>query len=51
MLAYIDGGTASLFIQAIAGGVAAAAVIAKLYWGRLLKFLHLRKPEGGPSPT
>jgi len=49
--AYIDGGTASLLIQAIAGGVAAVAVIAKLYWGRLLRFLRIRKPEERASSS
>lgn len=43
--AYIDPGSASLLVQALVGGVAAAAVVAKLYWRRLLTFLHLRKPE------
>ena len=51
VIAYIDGGTASLFIQAIAGGMAAVAVLAKIYWGRLLRFLHLRKPEERVSPS
>ena len=34
-LAYIDPGTGSLVLQMIAGGVAAAAVTAKLYWRRV----------------
>ena len=50
-LAYIDPGSGSLILQAIAGGVAAGAVMAKLYWRRLLRVLRIRKPgdEGTPS--
>jgi len=33
-----------MLLQAIAGGVAALAVGAKFYWGRLLRMLHIRKP-------
>ena len=45
VLAYLDAGSASLFLQLVLGGFAALAVTAKLYWRRLLTFLHLRKPE------
>lgn len=45
MLAYIDAGTGSLLVQAVAGGVAATAVFVKFYWRRLLRFLRLRQPE------
>ena len=34
-----------MILQIIAGGLAAVAVTAKLYWGRLLTFLRIRKPE------
>jgi len=44
MLAYIDAGTGSLLVQAIAGGLAATAVFVKFYWRRFLRFLH-RRPE------
>lgn len=44
MFAYIDAGTGSLLVQAIAGGVAATAVFVKFYWRRVLKFLG-RKPD------
>ena len=40
--AYIDPGSGSLLIQAIAGGVAAGAVVAKLYWRRLRGALRFR---------
>jgi hypothetical protein len=44
-LAYIDPGTGSLLLQVIAGGVAAAAVTAKLYWRRLRGVFRVRRPE------
>jgi hypothetical protein len=49
-LAYIDPGTGSLVLQAIAGGVAAAAVTARLYWRRL-KRVFTRRPEDEGSPS
>ena len=45
LLAYLDPGSGSMILQIIAGGLAAVAVTAKLYWGRLLTFLRIRKPE------
>ena len=42
-LAYLDPGSASIMIQMIGGGVAAAAVTLKLFWRRILRVLHLRK--------
>jgi hypothetical protein len=45
LLAYLDPGSGSMILQIIAGGLAAVAVTAKLYWGRLLKFLRIRKEE------
>jgi len=50
-LAYLDAGTGSMLIQAIVGGTAAAAVVAKVYWRRLLTFLRIRKPEDYSSPS
>jgi hypothetical protein len=47
--AYLDAGSASLFLQLVLGGFAALAVSAKLYWRRLLTFLHIRKPEPEPA--
>jgi hypothetical protein len=35
-LAYLDAGSGSLIVQAVVGGVAGAAVAAKLYWRRLV---------------
>jgi hypothetical protein len=45
VLAYLDPGSGSMILQIIAGGVAAVAVTAKLYWGKLLRFLRIRKDE------
>jgi hypothetical protein len=45
LLAYLDPGSGSMILQILVGGVAAVAVTAKLYWGRLLRFLRIRKPE------
>jgi hypothetical protein len=50
-LSYIDAGSGSLLLQAIAGGVAAAGVMAKVYWKRLRRFLHIEKPEDESSTT
>jgi hypothetical protein len=50
-LAYIDAGTGSMLIQAIVGGAAATAVVAKVYWRRLLTFLRIRKPEDYSAPS
>jgi hypothetical protein len=50
-LAYIDPGSGSLILQAIAGGVAAGAVMAKLYWRRLLRVLRIRRPEDEGTPS
>ena len=43
LLAYIDPGTGSIILQSIAAAVAGAAIIAKLYWHRILRFFGFRK--------
>ncbi len=43
--AYLDPGSGSMILQAVAGGAAAVAVMGKLYWGRLLRFFRIRKPD------
>lgn len=43
LLAYIDPGTGSIILQSIAAAVAGAAIIAKLYWHRILRLFGLRK--------
>ena len=62
VLAYLDPGSGSMILQILAGGVAAVAVTAKLYWNRILRFLRIRKdepetaepsstaPRGAPTP-
>ena len=44
-LAYLDPGSSSIIIQMIAGGLAALAVTARLFWARILRFLRIRKGE------
>jgi hypothetical protein len=48
---YLDPGSGSMMLQVIAGGIAAAAVTAKVYWRRLLVFLRIRKPEEAEAAT
>lgn len=36
ILGYIDGGSASLIVSALVGGIAGIAVVAKLGWHRLV---------------
>ncbi len=43
IFAYLDPGSGSMLLQALAGGAAAVAVMGKLYWQRLTKFLRLSK--------
>jgi hypothetical protein len=45
LVAYLDPGTGSMLVQLLVGGVAAAGVFARLYWGRLLRLLHIRKDK------
>ena len=45
LFAYLDPGSSSMILQVIAGGLAAVAVTAKLYWNRLLRFLRIKKAE------
>ena len=51
VLAYLDPGSGSMILQVLAGGLAAIAVTAKLYWGRLLKFLRIRKDDEEEKST
>jgi hypothetical protein len=45
LLVYLDPGAGSLLLQALVGGVASAAVLAKLYWRRAKRFLGLGRDE------
>ena len=51
LFAYLDPGSGSMILQILAGGVAAVAVTAKLYWNRVLKFLRIRKDEPETAPV
>jgi hypothetical protein len=44
-LAYIDPGTGSLMLQALAGGAAAVAVFGKIYWRRVKSLLRIGRPK------
>ncbi|MCR4264709.1 hypothetical protein [Nitratireductor sp. ZSWI3] len=46
--AYLDGGTGSMILQVLLGGVAGLAVVGKLYWHKLLVLLRIRR---NPSPA
>ncbi|MDH3256716.1 MAG: hypothetical protein OEM27_03785 [Nitrospinota bacterium] len=41
--AYLDPGSGSMLLQIILGGVAGLVVVFKLYWGRFLSLLGIRK--------
>jgi hypothetical protein len=43
IILYIDPGTGSIILQAVAAAIAGVAIAAKIYWHSLLKFLGLRK--------
>jgi hypothetical protein len=44
-LGYIDPASGSMLLQIILGGAAAVLVALKMWWRRVLRFLHIRKPE------
>ena len=50
-LAYLDAGSGSMILQVLAGGAAALAVSAKLWWGRLMRFLRIRKDDEQQAPA
>jgi len=43
--AYIDAASGSMLLQILLGGAAAVAVTVKMWWGRLLRLLRIRKDE------
>ena len=45
ILAYLDPGSGNMILQVLAGGAAAVAVAARLYWNRILKFLRIKKDD------
>ena len=50
-LAYLDPGTSSMILQILAGGLAAAGVATKVFWGRILRLLRIRKDEPQDDST
>ena len=48
-LAYLDPGSGSMILQIIAGGLAAVAVTAKLYWNSLLRFFRIKRYDSEPG--
>ena len=50
-LAYLDPGSAGIFLQMLGGGLAALAVATKLFWRRILTFLHIRREDADAEPT
>ena len=50
VFAYLDPGTGSVIVQLLVGGLAAAGVALKLYWGRLLRMLRIRREDPDLSP-
>ena len=45
--AYLDPGTASIFLQGIIGGIAAAAAVGTVYWQRVKYFFSRMLGRGG----
>lgn len=43
MLAYIDPGTGSIVLQAIAAAVAGTTIVIRLFWHQILKFFGFGK--------
>ena len=51
LLAYLDAGSGSMIVSAIAGGFAAAAVALKMYWAKFLRVLRIRKDDPADTPA
>ena len=45
--AYLDPGTGSIMLQMLLGGLAGAAVIAKIYWHRFVSLFRSKKSLDG----
>jgi hypothetical protein len=45
VLGYLDAGSGSMILQALAGGVAGIAVVGRLYWHRLKRVFVRRAPD------
>jgi hypothetical protein len=44
VVGYLDAGSGSLIMQALAGGLAGMAVVGKLYWSRIKRVFARRDP-------
>jgi hypothetical protein len=49
LLGYLDAGSGSLIMQALAGGLAGFAVVGKLYWRRLKRVFGRRDAGNEPG--
>ena len=49
LLAYLDPGSGSMLLQLVLGGAAAVGIGFKMFWRRVLRFLHLGKKQGDPE--
>lgn len=49
--AYLDGGTGSMLLQVLLGGIAGLAIAAKLYWYRFLSLLGIKSNSEGTAET
>lgn len=47
--AYLDPGTGSMILQMILGGIAGAAMVARLYWKRIREMFGFRDAEEGAA--
>ena len=50
LMGYLDPGSGSVILQAILGGVAALAVTAKLWWGRVTSIFRRSRSDAQAEP-
>jgi hypothetical protein len=51
LISYLDPGAGSLLLQALAGGVAAVGVFARIYWRRVKTAFRIRQTEDDSPPA
>ena len=49
LLAYLDPSSGSMLLQLVLGGAAAVGIGFKMFWARVLRFLHLGKKQSDPE--
>ena len=49
ILAYLDPGTGSMVLQMLVGGVLGGALLIKLQWRRIVRFVSRKKPDSEPG--